>query len=84
MKIPKLSLFEIQWIVERLPTKQARLFRLLLSDKPLKEVALEMGNAKQTVDVQSHTIYKKFGVGNRLGLILACLADPERIKALDL
>ena len=41
-----------------------------------------MDNAKQTITQQCVYIYKKFGVENRIGLILLVTADSETLKTL--
>ena len=73
---------EVVWLFTNLPPRQKLLFKFLFSPLQLKEIGFQMDNAKQTITQQCVYIYKKFGVENRIGLILLVTADSETLKTL--
>jgi DNA-binding NarL/FixJ family response regulator len=68
-----------------LPSQLHRTFSLLLTSGSIKDIANDMNLDDRTICSYASTIYRRFGVGNRLALVLAVYRDksvpqPHEIK----
>lgn len=74
---------DLIWKALHLPLQQRKVLKLLITDLPDKEIANRLNISPKTENEHSRRICEKFGVSNRVGLILLLVADSETLKALD-
>jgi DNA-binding CsgD family transcriptional regulator len=57
----------------RLSPQQARIVALILQEKQDKEIAAELGLSSETVATYLGRLYRRLGVGGRVGVVLQVL-----------
>jgi DNA-binding NarL/FixJ family response regulator len=69
--------------LKKLSWRERQLFLYLFQDLRMKEIAAIMKLDTRTIDTYASSIYRKFEVNGRIGLILSVLEETKGLIPID-
>ena len=69
--------------LKKLSCRERQLFLYLFQDLRMKEIAAIMKLDTRTIDTYASSIYRKFEVNGRIGLILSVLEETKGLIPID-